>query len=219
MSETKIKLKCTYCKKEFYRTLRCNSTASKKGLKPFCSKECHNKNQTIKIKIICETCGKDFYILPRFIKQSKSGKNFCSRSCSVTYHNTHKTTGYRRSKLEIYLEEQLTILYPNLEILFNNKSTINSELDIYVPSLHLAFELNGIFHYEPIFGNEILNKTKNNDHRKFLACIENQIDLCVIDTSLQKHFTVKSSQKYLDIIIKIIEQKLAVGTGVAPAEL
>ena len=35
---------------------------------------------------------------------------------------------------------------------------INSELDVYVPSLNLAFELNGIFHYEPIYGEKKLNQ-------------------------------------------------------------
>jgi len=46
------------------------------------------------------------------------------------------------------------MLYPDLVIHFNKKDAINSELDIYIPSLKLAFELNGIFHYEPIFGKE-----------------------------------------------------------------
>jgi hypothetical protein len=66
--------------------------------------------------------------------------------------HSHKKWGCRRSKLEKWLEEQLIKMYPNLEIHFNRKDTINSELDIFIPSLKLAFELNGIFHYEPIYG-------------------------------------------------------------------
>ena len=116
-------------------------------------------------------------------------------SCAGTYNNTHKTHGTRRSKLEVWIEEQLTKLYPNLEIHFNQKDTINSELDIYIPSMKIAFELNGIFHYEPIFGEDQLNKIQNNDHRKFAACHEAGISLCVIDTSGQKYFKPKSSQR------------------------
>jgi len=87
-------------------------------------------------------------------------------------------------------------------------------VNIYIPSLQLAFELNGIFHYEPIFGktknekNDKLNKIKDHDKGKFKSCIEKEISLCIIDTSLQKHFTEKSSQKYLDIVCEIISKEL-----------
>ena len=90
-------------------------------------------------------------------------------------------------------------------MIFNGKDTINSELDIYIPSLKLAFELNGIFHYEPIYGKDKLQSIKNNDTRKFQACIEKGISLCIVDSSQQKRFSPKSSQKYLDIIVNIIE--------------
>lgn len=100
-------------------------------------------------------------------------------------------------------------LYPNLLIYFNKKDAINSELDIYIPSLKLAFELNGIFHYEPIYGFNKLNQIQNNDSRKFQACLEQKIELCLIDSSKQKYFTEKSSQQYLDIITTIINSKLS----------
>ena len=83
--------------------------------------------------------------------------NFCSRSCSATFNNKNKTYGTRRSKLEVFLEKELIKLYPDLLFHFNRKDTINSELDIYIPSLKLAFELNGIFHYEPIYGDNKLS--------------------------------------------------------------
>lgn len=124
---------------------------------------------------------------------------------AATYNNTHKTHGTRRSKLEPWLEGQLKKLYPDLNMIFNGKDTINSELDIYIPSLKLAFELNGIFHYEPIYGKDKLQSIKNNDTRKFQACIEKGISLCIVDSSQQKRFSPKSSQKYLDIIVNIIE--------------
>jgi hypothetical protein len=126
------------------------------------------------------------------------------------YNNKHKTTGNRRSKLEIYLEQQLTLLYPNIAIDFNNKSVIGSELDIYIPSLNLAFELNGIFHYEPIFGVNKLDQIRNNDISKSKACFDAKIDLCIIDTSNQINFKISTSKPYLDIITKIIDERLLI---------
>jgi len=56
----------------------------------------------------------------------------------------------------------------------------------------------------PIHGEDKLEQIQNNDNRKFQACHERGIELCVIDTSQQKYFKEKSSIKYLNIIIKII---------------
>ena len=156
----------------------------------------------------CGNCNKKIVILPRRKRKSKSGKVFCNRSCSVTYHNTHKTAGTRRSKLEKWLEIQLNKIYPNLNIIYNDKKTINSELDIYIPSLHLAFELNGIFHYEPIFGKEKLASIQNNDDRKFQACLEQHIELVMIDSSGLKHFNEINCKPFLKIIRNIINKKI-----------
>jgi hypothetical protein len=82
-------------------------------------------------------------------------------------------------------------------------------LDIYLPSLKLAFELNGIFHYEPIYGTEKLNQIQNNDNKKFKLCYKNEISLCIIDVSQQKYFKAQTSKKYLNIITTIINQNLA----------
>jgi hypothetical protein len=154
----------------------------------------------------CLHCDKSFKKFNANIK--KTPNNFCSKSCAGTYNSLHKKHGTRRSKLEKYLEEQLILLYPELTILFNKKEIIGSELDIYVPDLNLAFELNGIFHYEPIFGKDKLEKIENNDQLKFKACIENKINLCIIDVSNQKGFSIANSKKYLDIIINIINESV-----------
>ena len=189
-----------YTKKKFNEPILCPEHSPRHNKRP--SKSDINN-------IVCLHCEKSFVKLTAEIKRSKN--HFCSRSCSVTYNNTHKTKGTRRSKLEKWLEEQLTNLYPELEILYSNKTTINSELDIYIPSLKLAFELNGIFHYEPIFGKSKLNQIQNNDNRKFQACIENGIELCIIDTSQHKYVKPSTSQKYLDIINNIIRCKYQYG--------
>jgi len=108
----------------------------------------------------------------------------------------------------VWLEQQLPALYPSLEFHFNRKDAIISELDIYIPSLKLAFELNGIFHYEPIYGPEKLAQIQNNDERKYQACIERGIELCLIDVSSFSYFKISGAERYLDMMKSIINKKL-----------
>ena len=170
-----------------------------------CTRNCQFKFQRTAQVVSCIQCGKNIVKLPNQIKKHKNV--FCTSSCAATYNNTHKTKGTRVSKLENWLATQLRLLYPTEEIHFNRKDAINSELDIYFPALQLAFELNGIFHYEPIYGSEKLSQIKNNDDRKFQACLERGIELCILDISSQKRFTPDSSQKFLNIITNIIDKK------------
>jgi len=103
------------------------------------------------------------------------------------------------------------VLYPDLKILYCDKTAINSELDIYIPSLNLAFELNGVYHYEPIHGQNKFEQIQNNDNRKFQACIEYGIELAIIDVSNLKYFKENNCLKYLSIIQNIISQKIEAG--------
>lgn len=212
-STTKLKCECYFCKQPFYvmkkyithhLKLGDNSTNKNK----FCSQTCSDNYKENKIDVVCTYCGVNFKKTKFQISKSKSGNHFCSKSCAAQYNNAHKTNGNRRSKLEKYLEVELTNRFPELNILFNDKTIINSELDIYMPTLKLAFELNGIFHYEPIYGQEKLNQIQNNDNRKFQACLEHSIELCLIDTSQQKYFKKQTSEKYLDIIVNIIKERI-----------
>ena len=208
-SRDKITLICKNCNNEFSLRKHRIQDSIKKGFQTFfCSTKCVGEHKTTTQSEIveCKQCGKHFKKQNSQIKKHRN--HFCSQSCAATYNNTHKMTGTRRSKLEAYLEKELKILLPDLEILFNDKTAINSELDIYIPSMKLAFELNGIFHYEPIFGEDKLNQIQNNDGNKFQKCQENQISLCIIDTSSQKRFTELSSKKFLDIIITIMQNAM-----------
>ncbi len=203
-----LNLKCNKCGSTFTAPKKAINfeLKHKRGRLKFCSKKCFDDKQTNKNLVNCKQCNKQVLKLPSQLK--KSPNTFCSSSCFAVFNNTHKKFGTRRSKLEKWLEEKLTILYPNLDIHFNRKDTINSELDIFFPSLKVAFELNGIFHYEPIYGKEKLQSTQNNDKRKFQACLEQKIELCIIDVSNEKYFKEHISKKYLDIIINIVESKL-----------
>lgn len=207
--EKTIVLICPYCHKNFItykHYIQMSFSPSKNNDAIYCSKECCRKSQVTEITLPCGHCGKEVTRDLREYKKSKSGYLFCNSSCACSYNNTHKTTGSRRSKLEVWLEEKLQTLYPSLDFLFNDKTTINSELDIYIPSLKLAFELNGIFHYEPIFGDDKLNQIQNNDANKFQLCQQNQISLCIIDVSWISYNKESNFQKVLDIITDIINK-------------
>ena len=204
----KLPCECYNCKKSFLVKKHSIMYAIRgtRNYAKFCSRKCKSESEKGLLVVNCKSCQKKFEKKPSEIKKTKN--NFCSKSCAAKFNNTHKTYGTRRSKLEAYVEEQLTVLYPNLHIEYNGKEAINSELDIYIPSLKLAFELNGIFHYEPIFGEDKLSSIQNNDQRKFQACIENKISLCIIDTSTLKNFKKNKADKFLGIILEIIKNKI-----------
>lgn len=207
-----IPLECEGCHKTFYSEKRKIQTSLKhpeiNALK-YCSQKCFQSQRykwSKQITTQCKQCQLPIKKLPWETKFSKF--NFCSRSCKATYWNNHKVWGYKRSKLERWIEEQLTLLYPLLKIKYNQTTEINSELDIYIPSLKLAFELNGIFHYEPIYGIKKLEQKQTNDSRKFKKCIEKSIGLCIIDTTSMVHFKLEKATKFLSIIRTIIDEEM-----------
>jgi hypothetical protein len=208
------KFTCSHCN-SIYLSKRISCLASRPI--HFCSKKCYKEylNYHHVIHTHCKLCNKP---VRRTKSASKTNSNnyFCNSSCAAIYNNAHKTTGTRVSKLEKHLQKVLTQRYPNLEILYNDKSTIKSELDIYIPSIKLAFELNGIFHYEPIYGSEKLKQIQNNDNRKFQACLENGIELVIVDVSSFGYFKIDRAQKYVDIVTNIIDSKLVTPVGSGP---
>lgn len=194
---------CNFCNKNFLiKTTLLKSELKRKGNRgSFCSATCAADNQKRSQQFNCTNCYKELWKKPCELRQSKSGNTFCGRSCAATYNNRHKTTGTRKSKLECWIESQLITLYPDLEIHFNRKDAIGSELDIYIPSHNLAFELNGIFHYEPIYGIDKFNQTIANDGIKKQICFERNINLVAINVSKQNRFSEKTSYQYLEMII------------------
>ena len=204
-----LPLECCWCGCVFRRSKKKIVYAlSEKGsdVLKYCSLACVGNSQNKHVEVTCQQCGKT---VSKILAEKKRRKIFfCNKSCAATYRNTHKEKGINRSKLEFWIEFELKQRYPGLLIDYNKKYAIESELDIYVPSLNFAVELNGIFHYEPIFGAEKLSKVKNNDKRKYQACIERSIELCIIDTSQMNYFKQERAKKFLNIICEIIDVKL-----------
>lgn len=204
-----LPLQCKNCNRTFYlakRRIQGGIKAKTKSTCDFCCIICGIRYLKPKNEVPCKTCGKMVHRSKAFTKRAKN--TFCSKRCCGTYTASHKTNGTKVSKLEKWIANKLTSLYPNLDFHFNRTDTIRQELDICIPSIKLAFELNGIFHYEPIFGGKRLKRTQDVEKMKFQNCIEKGIELCIIDTSKQKYFKENTSFVYLEIIKKIIDQKI-----------
>ncbi len=209
-----LPFECKNCKTTYYkRQHHIRSILSGGGDTNYCSRKCMGAGYAEPRHLFeCEQCGgvaecSNGHLALR--ERTGLRHHFCSSSCNASYQNAHKTRGDKRSKLERWIETQLTTLYPVLEIHYNRRDAIKGELDIYIPSLKLAIELNGIFHYEPIYGEEKLNRTQTNDTRKFQACLERGIELCIIDTSKMSYFKESRCKPYLDIIINVMSQRIA----------
>ncbi|MFA7289199.1 MAG: hypothetical protein WC055_10005 [Melioribacteraceae bacterium] len=204
-STEQLPCECYYCNNPFnvvkkYITYELKNPSNRRR---FCSVQCKlASHQGVSLLLNCTECNNPFYKQPNQIK--KTINHFCSLSCSATFQNKNKKTGTRRSKFEFFIEEELKKLYPELLIEFNKTTAIGLELDIYIPSLKLAFEINGIFHFKPIFGEEKLSKTKNNDDKKLKFCLNESINLIVLDIADISHFKPDLGIKFLNQIKTII---------------
>lgn len=141
----------------------------------------------------------------KLIEDFYMGKRIASTCIKCTrkkYHEKHPKLFGIRSNIEVYIENKVRTEFPNLLLICNDRKTIYYELDFYFPELRFAIELNGIVHYEPIYGNESFEKTQYKDKQKIILCYEKGIELCVIDISKAK--TGKEKEKE-EIWIKIKE--------------
>ena len=213
-SRALLPLECYTCGKTFLKTknqIQRVRKGSKEISLKYCCRKCFSIDQNKQEKVSCINCNTAF--LKRLDQIKKYPKHFCSNSCSATFNNKNKKYGTRRSKLEEFLEQNLPIIFSNLSFEFNSKTIIGSELDIFIPEISLAFEINGIFHYKPIFGEEKLAKIKNNDRDKVNACRRKNIKLHKINVSKLSHFNENNAKPYLNKIIDKINNRLGVTSG------
>ena len=97
--------------------------------------------------LVCKNCNIEFLREQRQISSSKihgSKFSFCNSSCSAHWNNLHSTREARVSKIEKWIQTRIKETFPNLEVLYNNKTIIEGggELDVFIPSLKLGIELN-----------------------------------------------------------------------------
>lgn len=201
----KLPLECYQCGGTFHVHKR-NILQVKRGRSKrkvackFCSRTCMGAYNITSVEVECAWCDKPVMKQLSQLRKSKSGRSFCNSSCSIRYNNANKVKGYRRSKFEIYLEKTLSELYPNLTIETNNRKLVGLELDLFIPELNLAIEVNGITHYKPIYGQDKFDRIQKNDEIKKRLLTEKKIDLLVLDISNLSNFTPEDAEPFIQIV-------------------
>lgn len=187
----KIEVKCLNCGTDFYKKPSC----IKRSSNHFCSKDCKWIHSYKQIEVQCLNCNKFF--LKKLSEIKRAPRHCCSAYCFKMLAKYKKNWGSSRSKLEIYAEKRLTEeLILNI---FYNDTSIGYELDIYLPELNFAIELNGITHYKAIYGEEALLKRQENDRLKAEECVKRNIKLIVINVSEDKDNKKTLEKRYNEI--------------------
>lgn len=76
---------CGLCKKEFYT----KPNWVKIGHGKYCSIHCRGLAKRKGKQVKCHTCSKEVYKSLKSINGSQSGKLFCSKKCSLAWHNSY----------------------------------------------------------------------------------------------------------------------------------
>jgi hypothetical protein len=82
-------LKCTVCSADFYA----KPSHIKVGWGKYCSNVCYYKAAFTGKTVSCDTCAKKVYKTQRALRNSKSKKYFCDKSCFAVWKNKNILTG------------------------------------------------------------------------------------------------------------------------------
>jgi len=82
-----IKVKCAFCGNNFFRSNGRVNEAKKFNWKQYCSLHCLSRARQKRVKIICANCKKEVFRAPSDLKESKSGRRFCSLLCGAFFNN------------------------------------------------------------------------------------------------------------------------------------
>jgi ribosomal protein S27E len=161
----------------------------------------------LKIKSVkCELCGKIFQKRTNQLKLHPV--SFCCKSHASKYNADRREGGFCRSQWEIMLCDLLKKEFPCLDIIECDRTIFEGrEADIYIPSIKLAIEWNGIFHFKPIFGKDKLAQTQVKDQEKIKIAQDKGVNLIVIpDLVNKKTYVEKCFAKIAKIIRNLQEQ-------------
>jgi len=178
--------------------------------KPSCEKlspKPHKINSEPLIDCKCGNCNNVIKRRLSDISKSKMKKVFCSKSCRMTVFNLEikELYGSSRSEPEKVLCEIISNNHTGIRILTNKKNVLSCryELDIYIPDKKIAIEINGITHYQPIYGEEKLLLIKERDRIKKEECEKLGITLLVFDIS-----SLKSQNIYKEYMQNLYEEHI-----------
>lgn len=165
----------------------------------------------------CAACSVAFN--PWKTKPPKHGNWFCSKSCRMRHFNIHhhinKDCNRNFSFPENHLIDLIRRNFPDLNVIQSDRITLRSglELDIHIPSIKLAIEINGPVHYMPIYGSEKLAATQLKDSMKFAEAHLLGISLLVIDVSFlngRKKQIQFMAEQFESVIQPLIESLVGV---------
>ena len=86
-------VECSVCGTKYERRAGAVNEALRNGWKFYCSRMCISKAKNKKHYITCSCCGKNIVKRNSAVKQSKTGKVFCSHSCSCKFSNINRRHG------------------------------------------------------------------------------------------------------------------------------
>lgn len=107
------------------------------------------------------------------------------------------------SKLELYLLDKL--LKDGYKVDFHKEQTLSNtklQIDLFLPKLNIAIEVDGLSHFEPVWGSETLKRNKKYDNKKTGLILGRGLVLIRIK-QLKDFSRARADVIYKDLLIQI----------------